>query len=280
MRFAFLIFLTMTAFAANSLLTRMAVETGAADPGGFAVVRVLSGAIVLVGLVGMTGRRLRILHWSRIAGAVMLSVYMIGFSLAYRSLDAGLGALVLFGVVQTTMFLVTAATGAPVTKRQMIGALTAFAGLAWVVWPSGTVRVDPAGALLMGAAGAGWAVYTLAGRGEGDPLAGTAGNFCIAFPLTFLVLVLTGADMTMTVFGVILAVLSGAVTSGLGYALWYALLPRMAAPVAATVQLSVPIIAILCGAVLLGETVGLSLISGGALVLGGIALTIRTARPA
>ncbi|EEE38627.1 permease, DMT superfamily [Rhodobacteraceae bacterium KLH11] len=199
---------------------------------------------------------------------------MIGFSTAYVSLDAGLGALILFGVVQITMFATAAVTGSSPTGRQILGTVVALAGLAYVLWPSGALRVNLTGAALMVAAGVGWAAYSLVGRSEPDALAGTAANFVIALPVTAFSLLVLGGTWQMTATGYLLAALSGAVTSGLGYALWYRVLPQLAPVVAAVVQLSVPVIAILAGVILLGEVISVQLIIGALLVLGGIALAV------
>ncbi|WP_170331420.1 DMT family transporter [Ruegeria arenilitoris] len=274
MRLFLLTTLTMCAFAANSILNRLAVDSAASDPASFAVVRVLSGALVLSLLVLMRGTQLPLRNRRRIIGAGALSLYMIGFSVAYLTLDAGLGALILFGVVQITMFAANTAFGAVPTTRQMLGAAIALAGLAFVLWPSGALRVDLTGAALMIAAGVGWAAYSLAGRSEPDALAGTAANFVAALPVTALALLWFGAEWQINAVGYLLAILSGAVTSGMGYALWYRVLPLLAPAAAAVVQLSVPIIAIIAGVILLGEIASLKLMVGAMLVLGGIALAV------
>ncbi|WP_368669752.1 DMT family transporter [Roseibium sp. RKSG952] len=274
MRLFLLTTLTMCAFAANSILNRLAVDSGASDPASFAVVRVLSGALVLSLLVLMRGTQLPLRNRRRIIGAGALSLYMIGFSVAYLTLDAGLGALILFGVVQITMFAANTAFGAVPTARQMLGAAIALAGLAFVLWPSGALQVDLTGAALMTAAGVGWAAYSLAGRSEPDALAGTAANFVVALPVTALALLWFGAGWQINSVGYLLAILSGAVTSGMGYALWYRVLPQLAPAAAAVVQLSVPIIAIIAGVILLGEIASLKLMVGAMLVLGGIALAV------
>ncbi|WP_170347838.1 DMT family transporter [Ruegeria atlantica] len=279
MRLFLLTTLTMCAFAANSILNRLAIDSGASDPAGFAIIRVLSGAVVLTGLVWLRSGRLPLRNRRRLAGAGSLSLYMIGFSIAYLTLDAGLGALILFGVVQITMFAVTSLTGNAPTARQMGGAAIALMGLVYVLWPSGAVQVDPIGAALMTAAGVGWAVYSLVGRFEPDALAGTAANFVIALPVTALALMLTVGGWQMSGAGYLLAALSGGVTSGMGYAVWYRVLPQLAPSTAAVVQLSVPIIAILAGVLLLGEVASLRLIFGAALVLGGIALAVLRLKP-
>jgi drug/metabolite transporter (DMT)-like permease len=214
----------------------------------------------------------------RLGGAVSLSVYMIGFSLAYRSLDAGAGALILFGATQIVMFGMSGLMGAAASTRQIVGAGIAFAGLAWVLWPGAGADIPPLGAALMLAAGAGWAVYSLIGRTETDALAASAANFCLSLPLVGLVWVGSGDLGPISFTGVALAVVSGAITSGLGYALWYRVLPMISGVTAATVMLSVPVIALLAGAAFLGEALSSRLILATMVVLGGIAIAVRPAR--
>ncbi|MDP5219216.1 DMT family transporter [Ruegeria sp. 2205SS24-7] len=274
MRLILLICLTMVAFAANSILNRLAVGSDAADPGSFAVVRVLAGAVFLCLLVLARGGRVPLTGSGRVVGALSLTIYMVGFSMAYLTLDAGLGALILFGVVQIAMFAFGALRGARPSPKQILGAAIAFAGLAYVLWPSGGAQVDAGGAALMALAGLGWAAYTLAGRSAPDALKATAANFVVALPLTAAAIWVVGPALNMTLTGLALACLSGAVTSGMGYALWYRLVPQLSPAVAATVQLSVPVIALVAGVLLLGEVGSLSLVLGTALVLGGIALAV------
>ncbi len=274
-RLALLIALTMTAFAANSLLNRLAVDSGAITPGAFSFMRVAAG-VAMLGLLAMLrrGRRLPV-GWRQLIGAPALAAYMIGFSQAYRTLDAGVGALILFGAVQITMFLFAALSGSPATGRQVAGAAVAFAGLVWILWPGRCWQAEPAGAAMMVAAGIGWGAYTLAGRGEADPVSATAANFAMALPLVALPPYLSGELAAGGApSGLALAVLSGAVTSGLGYALWYAIVPLIDAAVAALVQLSVPVIALAGGALLLAEAPSPRFLAGTALVLGGIALSV------
>ena len=272
MRLALLTALTMIAFAANSILTRMAVEGGHIDPSAFALVRVASGAGVLGCLILLRGGGLPLARRNRLPGAFSLTAYMIGFSLAYLTLDAGVGGLVLFGVVQITMFAHGALTGAAPGARQLGGAAVAFAGLAIALWPGAATGSDPTGAALMVIAGLGWAAYTIIGRGATDPLAATAANFILCLPILLVLLVGTGLRWGPT--GVALGVLCGGLTSGLGYALWYTVLPHLQGATAAIVQLSVPIIAILAGALLLGEPLGVGLLLSAVLVVGGIAWAI------
>lgn len=258
----------MMAFAANSILTRMAIEGGHIDPSGFALIRILSGALVLGMIISHRGGGLPLLRANRIPGAISLTVYVIGFSLAYLTLDAGLGALILFGVVQISMFAYGALRGAAPSGRQLGGAGIAFIGLMVALWPGAGGMADPVGAIMMVFAGIGWAAYSIIGRGSADPLAATAANFLLCLPLVLILL--AGTGLTFSATGIALGILCGGLTSGLGYALWYSVLPKLDGSTAAIVQLSVPIIAILAGALLLGEELGLLVILSATLVVGGI----------
>ena len=274
MRLILLTVLTMLAFAANSILTRMAIEGGHIDPSSFAAIRIVAGAVALTMILILRGGRLPLFERARIVGALSLAGYMIGFSLAYATLDAGLGALILFGVVQVTIFVYGALRGAVPSPRQLSGAGVAFIGLIIALWPSEGSTSSVAGTALMVVAGLGWAAYTLVGRGATNPLAATAANFVLATPL--LLVILIGQSLNANVLGIGLAILCGAVTSGLGYSLWYSVLPKMTSTTAAIVQLSVPIIAIGAGAVFLGEAVGIVIIIAATSVVGGIALAVTT----
>ena len=274
MRLVLMTSLTMIAFAANSILTRMAVDGGMIDPSSFAVIRVLSGAVVLIAVLLLRQRQLPDLRRARFIGAISLAIYMLGFSLAYLTLDAGLGALILFGVVQMSMFAQGALTGAGPSPRQLVGAGVAFGGLLLALWPGPGGQADAAGAFFMALAGVGWAAYSISGRHARDPLATTAVNFLFCLPLVALLLLVGPREFST--MGVWLAVLCGGVTSGLGYAVWYMVLPQLQQGSAAVVQLSVPVIAILGGAVILGEPVTLVVIAAAVLVLGGIALAVTS----
>ncbi len=277
MRALLLTTIVMIAFASNSVLNRAAVDGGHADAAAFALVRVLAGVVVL-GLI-LTARhgRVQVFSRKRWGGGVALAVYMIGFSLAYLSLDAGLGALILFGTVQITLFAYAALWETIPTRAQLTGAAVAFAGLLLALWPDPGAVGSLTGALFMLVAGLGWAAYTLAGRGAVDPLSATASHFLLALPIMAVLLLVP--DLTMSAYGWGLAVVSGGVTSGLGYALWYMVLPSLPGARAAVVQLSVPVIAIIMGAVILGEPVGPRVIVATVLVLAGIAMALRVAKP-
>lgn len=277
-RLALLVAAVMVAFAANSLLNRAAVGGGEIGALTFALIRTVAGAVTLAALVAIR-RGVRLPAPSVTAvGALSLATYMIGFSLAYLRLDAGIGALILFGGVQLTMFAGGLIGGEHPSARRWIGSGVALAGLAWMFWPTHGVHVDPLAALAMGAAALGWGVYSLNGRRTKDPLVATAANFAFAAPLCAIAALLVPNTTPATAHGILLAVTSGAVTSGLGYALWYTVLPRLAATAASLTQPSVPVIVLLGGAILLGEAVAPATLLAAALVLGGVAFGSLSAR--
>lgn len=270
----------MIAFAGNSLLTRAGVSGAELPPLAFGMIRTAAGAACLALLLTLRRGRWFSFHRARVAGAVSLALYMIGLSVAYLRLDTGLGAVVQFGVVQMSMFFYSATCGTRPKGRQILGALIAFSGLVLVLWPGPGAVTDPVSALWMALAGAAWAAYTVIGRGEDDPLAANGANFVLCLPIVALVWLLSGepgvAEFSRQ--GVIYAVISGAITSGLGYALWYHVLPQLETTIAAVVQLAVPIIALIGGVILLGEAVGLMVAIAAGLVLGGIALAVTAQR--
>ena len=272
MRLFLLTALTMVAFAANSVLNRMALAGEEAGPAAFAAVRLVSGAIALAVLVWIKSGRPQLFGPGRVTGVWSLTLYILGFSFAYIWLDAGLGALILFGMVQMTMFAGALIAREPISAARWAGAGIAMAGLAYLLWPTGTTAPPALGAILMAAAGFGWGVYSLNGRGVSDPLGATAANFILAAPFTVLVVAVITDGMSFP--GFLLACLSGIVTSGLGYALWYTVLPKLAASVAAVAQLTVPVIAVAGGVALLGEAPSLRLVVASVLVLGGVAISV------
>jgi drug/metabolite transporter (DMT)-like permease len=265
--------LVMVAFAANSVLNRAAVGGGQIGALDFALLRAVAGAGMLMVLIRLRGGAVPLLAPRRVLGGVMLSTYLIGFSLAYLAMDAGLGALILFGGVQVTMFAGALVLGERPPARRWFGAGLALVGLVWLVWPGAGATAPLWAVGAMAAAALGWGIYSLIGRGSADPLGDTGAAFVWATVLGFVaVLVHTGGSMVndATWAGMALAVISGAVTSGLGYALWYRVLPRIGASVAGLMQLSVPVIASLGGALLLAEAPTRAMILAGAVVLGGI----------
>ena len=272
----------MVAFAGNSLLCRLALRPHAIDPTTFALVRVAAGAVVLTLLVRRSrarppsGAASRAASWPSALG---LAVYAVAFALAYVALSASTGTLALFGAVQVTMIASALARGERPPPRTWIGFLAATAGLLVLLLPGATAP-DPLALLAMLAAGVAWGVYSLRGRGAADPAAATAHNFVRAVPICLLAsaLALPFAEVHAEPSGLWLATASGAVTSGLGYVAWYAALRRLSATDAAMAQLTVPVLAALGGAVLLGETMPARLWCAAALVLGGTALAVLAPR--
>lgn len=264
--------LAMLAFAANSLLCRLALGQGLIDAASFTAVRVVAGAATLSLIMLPRWRRRSRTPFDWRAG-VMLFTYMVFFSFAYLSLSAGTGALLLFGAVQLTMFNTALRSGEHFSTLSWAGLGIAITGLVYLVSP-GLSAPDPTGALLMVVAGIAWGVYSLLGRGARDPLEATAGNFILSVPLVIVVSLLFFADSHITLAGVMWAVASGALASGLGYVIWYAALKGLTATRAATVQLSVPVIAAFGGVVLLSEQVTLRLVLASAATLGGVAIVL------
>ncbi|MDM0117099.1 DMT family transporter [Variovorax sp. J22R133] len=263
----------MLAFAANSILCRLALQHGGIDPASFASVRLVAGALTL-GLFVRIGARQpaarKRVDW---LAALMLFAYVAFFSFAYLSLSAGTGALILFGAVQITMLGAGLRSGESFGLWGWVGFLLAVGGLAWLMSP-GVAAPAPLGAALMAIAGVAWGIYSLRGRGVADPLAATAGNFARAAPLALIVSVVLASQAHADASGLALAIASGAITSGIGYVIWYAALPGLSALRAATVQLSVPLIAALGGVVFMAEAITPRLALASVAILGGIAIVL------
>ena len=283
MRLFLLVAVVLVAFAGNSVLNRLAlVGDGAIGALEFAMIRVLAGALVLALLVRWRDRaeeRQRRAPTAReLQAAGALALYLLGFSLAYLSLPAGLGALILFGGVQITMFAGAVLGGEDVPRARWIGSFIAMGGLAYLLWPTGAGAPDALGAVLMAAAALGWGVYSLIGRGSRDPLADTARNFLFAVvpvgAAMFVAAVLSDGGGAVPLRGALLGIASGAITSGLGYALWYSVLPRLSPSVAAVGQLTVPLIAMAGGMVFLAEPLTMRFVIASVVVLGGVALAV------
>jgi len=266
----------MFAFAANSVLCRLALRNTTIDPASFTSLRLISGAAMLW-LLTHIGRRTQSDRGASWPSAFALFAYAAAFSFAYVSLSAGTGALLLFGAVQATMIIGGALGGERIGLRQAFGLALAFAGLVILVLP-GIASPPLSAAALMLVAGVAWGLYSLRGRGSGDPTAATAGNFLRAVPMTIVLSLFFLASARWNALGAVYASLSGALASALGYAIWYTALRGLSATGAATVQLSVPMIAALGGVALLGETVSLRLVIAAVAILGGIAVVL--ARPA
>lgn len=262
----------LVAFAANSILARMALIGGSIDPVSFTVIRLASGAIVLYALTlrrsgrapGSSG------DWR---GALLLALYAAPFSLAYVRLDAGTGALLLFGSVQLTMMGYAVALGNRPSSFEWIGLAGAAAGVIYLVSP-GLTSPDPLGATSMVVAGIGWGGYTIAGRGAGSPLLVTSGNFRRAIVLVTPLALIAWSRLEVSPGGFWLAMTSGGLASGMGYAVWYNALGRLTLTRAALVQLAVPVIAAFGGVVLIGEMVTPRLTVASMVILGSVALGV------
>lgn len=265
--------LAMLAFAGNSLLCRAALHGGSGiDAASFTLIRIVAGAATLWLIVRLRdGRSALAGNWP---SAFALFAYAAAFSFAYVGLTAATGALLLFGAVQATMIGVGLARGERLAAAQLLGLACALAGLVGLLLP-GLSAPPPNSALLMLAAGVAWGVYSLRGRGGGDPLRVTAGNFlrAVAFAAVLSALTLRGASIDAP--GIAYAVASGALASGMGYAVWYSALPALKVASAATVQLTVPVIAAIGGMALLGEPPTLRFLVAAVAILGGIALVVR-----
>lgn len=258
-------------FAFNSILCRLALRGEEIDASSFTAVRIISGAIVLYILSAAFSKGSgRSGSWQ---SALFLFGYAAAFSFAYLSLTAATGALLLFGAVQLTMVAVSIANGERPRRFEWIGMAIAFGGLIYLALPG--LQAPPlVSSVLMTAAGAAWGFYTLSGKGVTDPLAATAGNFARAVPFALVPLVFFAGSLKISVHGAILAALSGAVASGVGYAVWYAVLKYHSATRAAVLQLSVPAIAAVGGIVFLAEAFTPRFAIASVLILGGIAMTI------
>lgn len=262
----------MVAFAANSLLCRLALGQGLIDAATFTSVRVISGAATLCLIVLFRGRP-RGRSTANWRSALMLFTYMAFFSFAYRSLGAGTGTLVLFGAVQLTMFVVALREGEHFSLLSWAGLAAAILGLVYLVSP-GLTAPDQKGAGLMAVAGTAWGFYSLLGRGATDPLEATARNFVYSVPLVLIVSVVFFNTFRSSLNGLALAVASGAIASGCGYVIWYAALAKLTRTRAAIVQLTVPVIAAFGGVIMLSEPVTLRLLISSAATLGGVAIVV------
>jgi drug/metabolite transporter (DMT)-like permease len=262
--------MAMVAFAGNSLLCRSALKATAIDAGSFTTIRLVSGALTLWLVARTRGDAPGAGNWP---SAFALFAYAAGFSFAYLSLTAATGALLLFGAVQATMIGYGIWKGERLRRLQLVGLALAIGGLVVLLMP-GLSAPPLLGSALMLGAGVAWGIYSLRGRGAGDPTRVTAGNFLRAAPIAAALSIVMLSEVSLDNAGVWYAVASGALASGIGYAIWYTALPALKATSAATVQLSVPVIAAVGGIVLLGEPLTLRLVLASVAILGGIALVI------
>jgi len=277
-RVAILTILALAAFAGNSLLCRAALTRTSIDAASFTTVRLVSGALVLWLLValrrrdGTTGKG----SW---LSALALFAYAAGFSFSYLQLPTASGALILFGAVQATMIAWGLRSGERLRPVQLAGLLLACGGLVGLLLP-GLSAPPLASSVLMLGAGVAWGVYSLRGKGAGDALRVTSGNFLRAMPIAVALSALLWREAAPDPVGIWYAFLSGALTSGLGYAIWYTALPSLASTTAAAVQLSVPVLAALGGVAFLAEPLSLRLLAASTAIIGGIALVVLAPRKA
>lgn len=276
LRIILLVTLAIMAFAGNSLLTRAGLSSGDLDATAFAAIRLGSGAVALCLFALWRGQTFRP-GQSDLGGIIALFVYMAGFSLAYNDLDAATGALLLFGLVQMTVLAAGILRGDRPNVFEIAGMIIAFGGLVLLVG-NRSHGASPIPVLLMAGAGIGWGIYTLLGRGAGDPLGRTARNFIGATPLAIL-FAFTFGDFHISTQAVWLAIASGVVTSAMGYAIWYAVLPALSRISAGVSQLLVPPVTALGGAALLAEPLTMRLAFASVIILTGVALTLIKPAP-
>lgn len=263
----------LVCFALNSILCRLALKSDEIDAPSFTVIRLTAGAFVLFAIFSVLSKKDAEKGKANWLSAFLLFAYAICFSFAYLGLTTATGALVLFGSVQLTIIIFALFNGEIPRSLEWLGLIFAFGGLIYLLLPG--LEAPPAGrAVLMILAGAAWGFYTLRGKGSANPLADTAGNFARSVPFVIVAALPFVAQIHLSAKGVLLAVLSGAIASGLGYSVWYAALNFHTATRAAVLQLAVPAIAALGGVVFLAESVSLRLILASGLILGGIGLVI------
>ncbi|MEO9273276.1 DMT family transporter [Marinomonas sp. 5E14-1] len=284
LRLYVLIALSLLAFAANSILCRLALDGGLIDPANFTMWRLVSGAITLALLCVLQSMKQNSISLKKVwlegswLSAFSLFIYAIGFSYAYVTLETGIGALILFGAVQLTLILMAVWAGQKLKSLEWIGLIVAFASFVYLVFPT-LSSPSLIGFILMTFAGIAWGLYTWRGKISSLPLFATASNFIRTVPILIIALIcigfLEGYSLTTgSSEGIIFAIVSGALMSGVGYALWYAVLPSLSASLAAVLQLLVPIIATIGGVIFASEAVTLHLIIATAGVLGGVLLVI------
>lgn len=264
--------LALVAFAANSVLCRVTLREATVDPETFTTIRVISGALTLA-LVTLSTHRVPSRQSGSWTSAAMLSLYAVPFSFAYTSLTTGTGALILFGAVQTTMLVAALRSGERPHAAEWLGLAVALFGLVYLVLP-GLAAPSLTGAALMGLAGFSWGIYSLRGRRTANPLGDTTINFVRSVPFVVVVSLVTLARFHAELRGTVLAVVSGSLTSGLGYVAWYSALRGLTATRAALVQLAVPILAAAGGVIFLAEVMSARLVVSTIMVLGGIAVAI------
>ena len=265
--------LALISFAGNSIICRIALKEAAIEPALFTSIRLISGTIVLMLVVAMTRKSKKTKSKGSWFSAAMLFMYAAAFSYAYVSLETGTGALILFGVVQITMITYSLISGNKMSTIEWLGIVLALCGFLYLMLP-GAKAPSLYGFILMTISGIGWGMYSIKGKTTKNPLQDTAYNFLRTIPFLLLLLYFVFQESYYTKTGVILALLSGIITSGLGYVIWYAALKGLTTIQASVVQLFVPVLAGLGGLILVNENVSLRVIVASVLILGGISLMI------
>lgn len=265
--------LALIAFAANSVLCRLALGNDAIDASSFTVIRLLSGTIALLIIISISRDTTKATTKGSWVASFMLFLYATAFSYAYISLDTGTGALILFGAVQITMILLSLIAGTRLHISEWVGVAIAFLGFVYLILP-GVTTPSITGFMLMTVAGIAWGVYTLKGRSSKNPLMDTAYNFLRTTPFVVLLALFTMNHINYSSEGILLALLSGALTSGIGYTIWYIALGGLSSTQAAVLQLSVPVIAAFGGVLFVSEAITARLAISAAMVLGGILIVI------
>ena len=265
--------LALVAFAANSVLCRLALGEKAIDASSFTIIRLLSGAIVLLILFKIKNNELSSNSKGSWYSGIMLFLYAITFSFAYITLDTGTGALILFGSVQITMIALSLLSGNRLHFTEWLGVIIAFAGFLYLIMP-GVTAPSTTGFLLMTVAGVAWGIYTINGKGSKNPLSDTTFNFLRTVPFIIIMLLVVLKDVNFTSKGILLAIISGGVTSGIGYTIWYMALKGLTSTQAAVVQLLVPVIAAFGGVIFIFEKITFRLTISSTMILGGILFVV------
>lgn len=265
--------LALIAFAANSVLCRLALAEEAIDASSFTVIRLLSGAIVLLIIISLTRNNTKSTEKGSWSASFFLFLYAITFSFAYITLDTGTGALILFGSVQITMILVSLYSGTRLHWTEWTGITAAFSGFVYLILP-GVTTPSIIGFGLMTIAGIAWGIYTLMGRGSKNPLMDTSYNFFRTIPLVIILAMIAFKTAQFSLEGILYAVLSGGIASGIGYTIWYMALGGLSATQAAVLQLLVPVIAALGGIIFVSEAITVRLTVAAAMILGGILMVV------
>jgi len=263
----------LVAFAGNSILCRLALGGGSIDAASFSSIRLLSGILMLVLILALSRPASKKRSTGSWTASFMLFLYATTFSFAYVSLDTGIGALILFGAVQITMIMISLIKGTRLHVSEWLGVILAFSGFIYLVMP-GLTAPSLTGFLLMATAGIAWGIYTVKGQASQNPVSDTTYNFLRTLPFVLILVMITFPHARLSNEGILLAVLSGAITSGIGYAVWYMALRELSISKAAVVQLCVPIIAAAGGILFAHETIPQRMLLASVMILGGILMVI------